>query len=86
MRIFTNRFLFMFYRPVLPIRPSPRSVSSSSIIVKLYSEDTGRDYMFKSGDKISQIVILPIPKVELEVVAELDETERGDGRMGSTGR
>ena len=56
------------------------------IIVKLYSEDTGRDYMFKAGDKISQIVILPIPKVELEVVAELDETERGDGRMGSTGR
>ncbi len=56
------------------------------IIVKLYSEDTGRDYMFKAGDKISQIVILPIPKVELEVVAELDETERGEGRMGSTGR
>lgn len=59
---------------------------TGSIIVKIYSEDTGRDYMFKAGDKISQIVILPIPKVELEVVAELDETERGDGRMGSTGK
>lgn len=57
-----------------------------SIVVKIYSEDSGRDYQFKEGDKISQIVILPIPKVELEVVAELDETERGDGRMGSTGR
>lgn len=56
------------------------------IIVKLYSEDTGRDYMFKAGDKISQIVILPIPKVELEVVAELDESERGSGGFGSTGR
>ena len=59
---------------------------TGSIIVKIYSEDTGRDYMFKAGDKISQIVILPIPKVELEVVAELDDTERGEGRMGSTGR
>lgn len=59
---------------------------TGSIIVKIYSEDNGRDYVFKAGDKISQIVILPIPKVELEVVAELDETERGDGRMGSTGR
>ncbi len=59
---------------------------TGSIIVKLYSEANGRDYMFKAGDKISQIVILPIPKVELEVVAELDETERGEGRMGSAGR
>ena len=59
---------------------------TGSIIVKIYIEDNGRDYMFKAGDKISQIVILPIPKVELEVVAELDDTERGDGRMGSTGR
>ena len=56
------------------------------IIVKIYSEDNGRDYMFKTGDKISQIVILPIPKVELEVVAELDDTERGSGGFGSTGK
>ena len=59
---------------------------TGSIVIKLYSEDDGRDYEFKAGDKISQIVILPLPKVELVVVSELEDTERGNGGFGSTGR
>ena len=58
---------------------------NGSIVIKLYSEDPGLDYVFRAGEKISQIVILPIPKVELAVVGELDETERGSGGFGSTG-
>lgn len=56
-----------------------------SIKVKLYnlSNDT---YHFNKGDKITQIVILPIPYVELEQVTELSETDRGEGGFGSTGR
>lgn len=37
------------------------------------------------GDRIAQLVISPIQKVELEEVQELDETERGEGGFGSTG-
>ena len=58
---------------------------TGSIVVKLYNNDTGRLKTFNTGDKISQIVILPIPAVELEVVAELDDTERSDNGFGSSG-
>ena len=37
------------------------------------------------GDRIAQLVICPIQKVELEEVQELDETDRGEGGFGSTG-
>lgn len=61
---------------------------TGSIKVKLYNH-SGYDYTVKAGDKISQLVIIPIlvPEVSsFEVVEELEETERGDGGFGSTGR
>lgn len=39
----------------------------------------------KRGQKITQLVILPIMTPELEIVDELEETERGTGGFGSTG-
>lgn len=42
--------------------------------------------VFNRGDKITQLVILPCLLPELEVVDELDDTERGNGGFGSTGR
>lgn len=59
---------------------------SGSIVVKLYNRDMGRDYKFETGDKITQIVILPIPEIELEVVDHLEEIGRGSNGFGSTGR
>lgn len=56
-----------------------------SIVVKLYNHGT-EDYHVKRGDKISQLVILPILTPELEQVNVLDETARGDAGFGSTGR
>ena len=38
------------------------------------------------GDRIAQLVIVPIPQLELEEVDSLDETDRGDGGFGSTGK
>lgn len=38
------------------------------------------------GDRIGQLVIVPIPAVEFVEVDELSETERGAGGYGSTGR
>lgn len=57
---------------------------TGSIRVKLYN-NSGYDYTVKAGDKISQLVILPIATPELELVEELEETERGTGGFGSTG-
>ena len=38
------------------------------------------------GQKIAQLVIIPVPMVILEEVNKLEETERGDNGFGSTGK
>lgn len=43
-------------------------------------------YEIEKGNKIAQLVILPVAEAELEEVSELSETPRGEGRFGSTGR
>lgn len=58
---------------------------TGSIVVKLYNH-TNSAYFVKRGDKISQLVILPVIHAQLELVDELEETERGDHGFGSTGR
>lgn len=40
----------------------------------------------KPNQKITQLVILPIITPELELVDSLDDTERGEGGFGSTGK
>lgn len=45
------------------------------------------DRVFKvaQGDKVTQLVILPIITPEIELVEELEQTERGSHGFGSTG-
>lgn len=42
-------------------------------------------FEIKVGQKIAQLLIQKVEHPEVEEVAELDETSRGDGRFGSTG-
>ena len=44
------------------------------------------EYPVKAGDKIAQLVIVPCMLPRLELVDSLEETDRGDGGFGSTGR
>jgi dUTP pyrophosphatase len=37
------------------------------------------------GDRIAQLIIAPVARADLTVVAELPETARGDGGFGHTG-
>ena len=41
---------------------------------------------YKVGDRIGQMVFLQYPTVNIEVVDELNETVRGDGAFGSSGK
>jgi dUTP pyrophosphatase len=41
---------------------------------------------YEIGDRVVQLVIMPIPAVNIQVVDELNETARGTGGHGSTGR
>ena len=58
---------------------------TGSIRVKLYNHSDSAYAVYK-GDKISQLVILPILTPDLELVDELEATDRGAGGFGSTGR
>lgn len=58
---------------------------TGSIVAKLYNHSETH-VILKKGNKITQLVILPIVPVELEQVSELMATERGSGGFGSTGR
>ena len=41
---------------------------------------------FDRGDRIAQFAIVPVPEVEWVEVSSLDDTDRGDGGFGSSGR
>ena len=41
--------------------------------------------VYKVGDRIAQIIILPYPEIEFEEAWELSKTERGSGGFGSSG-
>ena len=58
---------------------------TGSIKVKLYNH-SGTPIIFEPGEKITQIVFIPIPEVELHEVKEFGNYERGDNGYGSSGR
>ncbi len=43
-------------------------------------------FRIERGDRIAQLVVSRFERVTLEEVTRLDDTERGDGGFGSTGR
>ena len=44
------------------------------------------DFTVKRGERIAQMVIAKHEQAEITVVEDLDETERGAGGFGSTGK
>lgn len=58
---------------------------TGSIVAKLYNY-SDEEYKIHDGDKITQLVILPIPEVELAQVDKLPETDRGSNGFGSSGK
>lgn len=44
------------------------------------------DYTVEPGERVAQLVIMPVTQARISVVDSLDETERGAGGFGSTGR
>lgn len=58
---------------------------TGSIVVKMYNNGD-ECHTFNKGDKLTQLVILPIPQVYLQQVDSLENTERGANGFGSTGK
>ena len=43
------------------------------------------DFVINDGDRIAQVIITSYEKVNIELVEDLSETERGEGGFGHTG-
>ena len=57
---------------------NPTSSENFNTDMLLYNE------FYEVGDRVAQIIIMPIPQVLFKEVEELGETERGKGGFGST--
>src|SRR2546423_5570976 len=85
---------FVQPRPGLAARPGLGFVNSPGLIDSGYRGEIqvvainldGRDPIdIRRGDKIAQLVILPVPQVALAEVEELPASDRGADGFGSTG-
>lgn len=45
-----------------------------------------QDYVIQPGDRIAQLVFVPVMQVEFNLVEEFDNSERGAGGFGHSGR
>lgn len=48
--------------------------------------DPDQDIRIQAGDRIAQLLVLPVPAVEFTENTELDQSSRGVGGFGSTGK
>lgn len=58
---------------------------SGVITFKFRNLNIGSGKKYKVGDRIGQLLVVPVEEVEFEEVEELPETVRGSGGYGSTG-
>lgn len=58
---------------------------TGEIVIKVQNHGC-KDFHFHKGEKITQIMILPVPETKLNLVSTLPVTERGSNGFGSSGR
>ena len=71
----TSSLLFFLYS----------TLSSVEIKVILFNHGD-KDFTVNNDDRIAQMILMPILKVDFETVETLPETIRGSGGFGSTGK
>lgn len=55
------------------------------IMVGLYNSGES-EYTVQPADRIAQLMVVPVVQAQIRMVDELDETQRGAGGFGSTGK
>ncbi|WP_436659865.1 dUTP diphosphatase [Acinetobacter sp. P1(2025)] len=69
--------VFFKFKPVASISPK----NEGDAVEYIYNENE-----YEVGERIGQILILPIPKINFVEVDDLDSSDRGEGGFGSTGK
>ncbi len=52
---------------------------------RFYRGTHARSTQYKEGERVCQLIIMPFPEIEYDLVNTLSNTERGEGGFGSTG-
>ena len=76
-------------RTSLTLRNSVGVIDSGyrgTVMLKYRDAGHAGDAPYKAGDRVGQMLVLPLPTVRFEEVAEFAATARGEGGFGSTGR
>jgi len=68
---------------ICKFKPTPRF--NASIPNTYQNSETVGNETYDVGDRVAQIIIIPLPRVKFSEVEELTDTERGDGGFGSSG-
>ena len=82
------------FKPTLCFRPNEKTELD---VMEEYGEIDGvyipydesipiEPILYNVGERIAQLIIIPYPQIEFEIVEELTQTERGDGGYGSSGK
>jgi dUTP pyrophosphatase len=85
---------FIFARSGLAIKHGIGLLNSVGVIDSDYRGEIcvgvinqlSEPYTINPGERIAQMVIMPVSLIPVTEVEELDETERGSGGFGSTGK
>ena len=67
---------------------SPGTVDAGyrgEILVTLLNTDTEKEFPIHVGDRIAQMIVMPVTQARFTAVDKLPESERGDSGFGSTG-
>ncbi|MGQ9729998.1 MAG: dUTP diphosphatase [Candidatus Zipacnadales bacterium] len=78
--------LALKYGITIPNAPGTIDSDYRGVVEVLLANFGPRPFVVRRGDRIAQMVIAPVSQAELRRVSEVDNTERGAGGFGSSGR
>ena len=90
-KIFDNSFLsniVLAAKQSIGVLNTPGTIDSDyrgelKVIIFNHGEN---EFVVNCDDRIAQMILVPVLKIEFEEVSELPETIRGSGGFGSTGK
>lgn len=77
------------YKKSLTLTNSPGVIDSGyrgEVLAKFRSTTDVVPAVFKEGERFAQLLILPVPDMQFVESTELDDSDRGEGGYGSTGK
>lgn len=70
----------------LKFRPNLSFQTENGEENEYYSNIGQKNNLYNIGERIGQLLIFPLPQIELETVSALSPSERGEGGYGSSGK